>query len=254
MYERRLLAYIDILGWREIIRKSAIENALFEEMKTVAARFTYELDATRHLRDWHANLLKEHPGKIGPMEFLDVTHFSDTVVMSCPSQGRLGGSSLIQAVQITAMTMLDAGYYTRGAVVEGQLFHNGSTIFGPALIEAYDLERGVAKYPRILVTEQALPFVNPPVHTPDGIEYFRQVRLDRDGLHYVDILGAFCADTSTPRFRKGNEEKAIAACKGLRDRDAADLGLRAKHEWMIDYLESVWRESVDFPAVEHPVA
>jgi hypothetical protein len=255
MYERRLLAFLDILGWREIIRRSVDDPALVETMKLVATRFKFQLDAAAWMREWHEEQLKEEPEKTPPFDTLDVTHFSDTIVMSCPSASVMLANSLIQAVQTTATSMLVLGYYARGAIVEGLLHHDKSTIFGPALIEAYDLEKDVAKYPRILVTDEALPLVNPPVLVPGGgIERFRRVRLDADGLNYVDILGAFIVDTSSPRFREPTQERLIDECKARRDQDFGNLGLRAKHEWMIHYLESVWRESVPFPAIEHPIA
>ena len=47
--------------------------------------------------------------------------------------------------------ILRYGYLMRGAIVEGEFFHNDKIVYGKALVEAVHLEEKVANVPRILV-------------------------------------------------------------------------------------------------------
>ena len=48
--------------------------------------------------------------------------------------------------------LLQRGYFIRGALVKGPLYHDDKMIFGEALVRAYQLESEVVRYPRVMVT------------------------------------------------------------------------------------------------------
>jgi len=58
--------------------------------------------------------------------------------------------SLLDLAYIQARLAED-GTLIRGATTIGDIYVNDRLIFGPALIRAYELERGVASYPRIIL-------------------------------------------------------------------------------------------------------
>ena len=62
----------------------------------------------------------------------------------------------------------------------GQLYHKRQVVFGPALVEAYELETKHAKSPRILVSDSAMEFV----------ERHPFVRFDDDGCAFLDYINA----------------------------------------------------------------
>ena len=53
-----------------------------------------------------------------------------------------------------SLDALHEGYFVRGAVCRGLLFHDKQMVFGEALINAHRLETEVANYPRIMLTKQ----------------------------------------------------------------------------------------------------
>lgn len=127
----------------------------------------------------------------------------------------------------------------------GQLAHRGNVIFGPALIEAYKLERDVAKYPRIIATPEAVPYLNPLIGTDiTNTSYAHpwNFRKDRDGMWYVDILGFYGELEKIFRRKAPNHEYLISLVKDKRVKDADDLGRVAKHTWMLNYLEETLAE------------
>ena len=122
-------------------------------------------------------------------ESLKTMFFSDTLVRSClpnPAESTL----LTDAIQKFCQGLVGNGLYPRGAIVVGDLAHaENGTILGPALLDAHDIERSVAKYPRIIVSGEAAPLLkrvvgqNPTKYGPS------QVRTDRaDGLRFFDIF------------------------------------------------------------------
>ena len=129
------------------------------------------------------------------------------------------------------MQLLSLGYYTRGAIVIGQTFHHENVIFGPALINAYKLEREVAKYPRVIVQPEAIQYINPQSSFKGYTETrFQDIRLDTDGLYYVDILEGKPSD------------HLIEIINMKLEKDANDLGRIAKHTWMLRYLNDKLEE------------
>ena len=78
-----------------------------------------------------------------------ISHFSDSLVISvryCED----GEDHLLRSLGWAVNFLLSRGFLLRGAISCGQLTHKDSMIYGPALIEAYNLEKQ-AKWPRIIL-------------------------------------------------------------------------------------------------------
>lgn len=155
-YERRVVAFYDVLGWRSHIRRAgnkAPNVSLLRRLilKTArAARIEKGLD-------------------------IRVSTFSDNVVIS-----QLPGANTPQLLMQLAIWQLGAainGFLMRGGVTIGDLVHEDEAVFGPGLNRAYYLESKIAMYPRIVLdplymeefgelgslctTEDSVCFINP---------------------------------------------------------------------------------------------
>ncbi len=105
-------------------------------------------------------------------------------------------------------------------------------VFGEALIKAYELESGVAIFPRVIFSKQAqefdvkLEFEGETVST-------NQLRKDSDKLFFLDYLN----------FPKDNSIQSLAAnsMHWVADRlnDENDIRILQKLSWHINYLESI---------------
>jgi hypothetical protein len=54
-------------------------------------------------------------------------------------------------VGVYQLSMALDDYFIRGAISVGELFLDPNTAFGPALLEAHDLESNVARDPRVIL-------------------------------------------------------------------------------------------------------
>ena len=68
----------------------------------------------------------------------------------------LFGGRLFDKASKLIIDLLRAGFLIRGSVVLGPLHHCDNVVFGPALLQAVDIEEREAFYPRILVTDAVL--------------------------------------------------------------------------------------------------
>jgi len=71
-------------------------------------------------------------------------------------------------------------FFIRGAITVGPHCDRGDVCFGPALIEAYEAERQLANWPRVIVLPKALELIAHGRHP--------YLRRDDAGITYVDYL------------------------------------------------------------------
>jgi hypothetical protein len=153
MYEQRFLLYVDILGWTTAVKENGEDRRLLEAVERIhihAERYN-----ERHKQDIRDRVAKSE-GKLQLFPaFFEVQFgaFSDHFVYSMP----VGfGPRIVTTASKLVLDLLRVGWLTRGAIVLGQLHHKDNIIFGPALLEAVDMEAHHSIYPRILISDAAL--------------------------------------------------------------------------------------------------
>src|SRR5688572_737443 len=87
-----------------------------------------------------------------------IKYFSDNLVVGFPftdeaSDGCAAVTFALRCSQRYQLRMALNGFFIRGAVTEGLLCLTDDVIFGPTLVESYQLESKTAIVPRILVTD-----------------------------------------------------------------------------------------------------
>lgn len=122
--------------------------------------------------------------------------------------------------QIQQLTFYD-GFPVRGAVTVGPLMFSDKFLFGPALVEAVQLEKE-ALFPRILLSQSVLRYI-----TPDSM-YSSLVMQDADGHAFLDYLGQKIFLNSKLEWHRKFVEKGLASNLG-RVRE------RQKYEWLARY-------------------
>lgn len=132
-YDDRYLAFIDVLGFSNLVSRSMTDPAVVEQLH----------DA---LSDISA---RTHAARSEDLQ-MEATSFSDTVIISTPV-GDVALLHLMQVIDEFGFGLLSRNMLFRGALVQGQVLHRPNLIFGPALIDGYRLESERSFHPRIML-------------------------------------------------------------------------------------------------------
>jgi hypothetical protein len=172
-YERKVVAFYDILGWR-----AEIENAGTDQNK---------IGNLRRLILQHSRMLR-----LPVASPVNVSTFSDNIVISSIPSKEITPYFLREIATIQLMTA-SMGFLLRGGIAVGEIIHDEEVVFGPALNRAYELESKVAIYPRIVVDEPVLK-----IGKIAGFDFVE------DGIHFLD---PFTADFFEHWFARSEERE-----------------------------------------------
>jgi hypothetical protein len=143
-YQNRVVAFLDILGW-----KQAVLSDGNDVVKILGKTLAQLQGVTRHFNSLKTLLpeVQKWPGD--PV----MTQFSDCLVLSVESNSH-GRETLQNALLTLTSILIQFGFLLRGGITRGPLFHDSGLVYGPALIEAYELESKVASVPRVILSKE----------------------------------------------------------------------------------------------------
>ncbi|MCR4890192.1 MAG: hypothetical protein K5979_13595 [Ruminococcus sp.] len=151
-YENYFLAFIDILGFKNIINNSEF-NQVFDIFKFFInpIKGSYKIENNSELTPL-----------INPDD-LKLKIMSDSIVFYIKDDSKNALFSLLSTCSQfqTNLINMEKPILSRGGIVHGQFFIKGDIMFGPALTQAYLLENQNAKYPRIILNKTLLQSLNP---------------------------------------------------------------------------------------------
>lgn len=166
IYEPHIVAFIDLLGFARLIECGKAGLAL------------QALRAVQNDRDGFKGLPET-------ARRLQISMFSDSIVISAPIASERPASSVLTYCRLLFAAMLGRGIVMRGGVACDKLHHQDPLVFGPGMLAAYRLEQQ-ALYPRIVVKRSVADIWLHEVigNTPDGNRFEQQFAEARDGqLH-----------------------------------------------------------------------
>jgi len=181
-YNKRMVAFLDILGFERIVDKSRNDTEIVRKLANM-------LMSSKHIA---LSILKSKLTvlKVDPTQYV-YRAFSDTSVITGPyisHDDLVFLSTWIMYYQYHLWK--EEKSFLRGAIVYGDIYHDEDIIFGPAIIDAYHLERdaGKAIWPRVLIDESILDKVTELELKGDLFEIFRR---DNNNMVYCDYLREF---------------------------------------------------------------
>jgi hypothetical protein len=192
-----------------------------------------------------------------------ITHFSDSIVISCLADHR-AKDNVEWALNGIIDGLLMTGFVLRGGVTHGLLIHRESLVYGPALIRAYELESKQAAMPRVILDHPiaAAWGAGVRVQTRDGalLGYRRTWRQDRDGWFFFDFMAdrfwmpGTDKDTTKPQFEWQMGRWRELILKGL-SAHSSNAAVFRKYDWLREYFNAVCAENAfDEVAAIPPVA
>lgn len=163
-YEEHYIAFLDILGFSELV---------YDE--TFNSTFVGILGST-------STLPNQEIAKDTPFARVKTAIISDTIVISALMNSPTALEDILYVIRSIFLSFLHDGVLIRGAICCGKLFHQDNIVFGPAMVEAHELERSVAIYPRIVIksgTEPSFFGANQ--------QLMGKFVQDTDGIPYLDL-------------------------------------------------------------------
>lgn len=231
VYDTRAVLFLDLLGFRELIASRKERDIL--DALTISSENPIPFGANADKN----------------IDFR-VTAFSDSIVCSARI---LGKNNFLPAAYVAtyagrlALEMLTRGILTRGALTVGKLYHQGQTVFGPALIDAYERESRLAQYPHIIVPTKVRGGINMTLSIKLGTDWWLNhypFREDFDGLHHLDIFGPFFIDHRPPLLKpkRSSSLKSLGPSTArlvnkVCRRKYKDERVSTKYAWMKSYLD-----------------
>jgi len=146
-YEKRIIAFADILGWRNAIKDSECESLkdIVTSIEDYANKFSPQLkDIIEGTDGICSTLVKEYSG-------IEFSFFSDSFVVSAPIDY---AKNVFKILAFANDILLRKKLLVRGSVTIGDLCHRQRRIFGPALVEAVEMEENEVMYPRFLCSDK----------------------------------------------------------------------------------------------------
>lgn len=232
---------MDVLGFADSQKESFKNEKGQEEFQRFYSVIRRELDSMNEMhtdpdgdRDWELKV------------------FTDNIVLGYPIwEGHLDhaepeiGSAVFDIARYQ-LGMAREGYFVRGGLSIGALFMDTYLAYGPALLEAYELEHQTARDPRIVISSVARKLLNKHftfyAH-PEQAPQNRMFLLDSDGQIFVHYL-AECfehidercvADRESLGIHKQHIEKGLAEFE-------ANPRVWAKYSWLAKYHDYTLRE------------
>lgn len=173
-YEQRLVLFLDILGFREIV-----DGTVRDPKALQAVLAAIDSISELHEPDIH--------------ESKQVSQFSDSIVVSFAISEESAVFWLVNDVALTIITLVEQGFLLRGGVTVGDLIHTDKHVVGPALVRAYEMESKEAVNPRVIFDPKILAVArqyHADQHSPEEEEQYICDLLteDSDGKLYFNFV------------------------------------------------------------------
>lgn len=238
-YINRYVAFLDILGFQDLISRSVGEapTVTIDEIRSI-------LEVSEPAGEMQVVL-----GRIGDISKSDhrVTAFSDSIIISV-AETEQGLIHLLHHIGKIGYYLARLGVLYRGGVSNGLTYHDELQVFGPAVIEAYKIEQQAA-CPRVLLSA-AVVNAGRAAAKPVSTIFDGLTRKDCDGGIFVDYLRVLRliadSDGPVPDDVKTLHQDMKRTIEQQLERFSIGTAERTKWEWFSTYfnwaIDESWRE------------
>jgi hypothetical protein len=233
-YEDRVVAFIDILGFKQLVSGTLSGNDLDN------------VDKIQDLIDAYDSINQILFPENFVDEFIDIPRrnrnvsiFSDAIAISFKVESDSEVFDTLDDIKLIIMSLVDHGILCRGGIVRGKLIHTDDYIFGPALVEAYTLESEVAVYPRVILDREIVDIgikykSDRNSHSQELDSISSLLEIDSDGFYYMDYFFKAAAEMYSPEdFPYYLNQLSSLIRSGLQaSSHHSKANLRGKFYWM----------------------
>lgn len=265
-YEKRFVAFIDILGFKNIVEKtidnSAFQQNIFAVLNSIKTNvLTTALAGETNIDNVPKEELEEVLETIEILgtvlkseSSVQITHFSDSIVISVKADDMKYVMTVMELIgRVIFKLWNDFNILIRGGITVGDLIHEeGGVLFGPAMVKSYEYETYLAKNPRIIIDERASQLIKDDIHyqkTP--MNYL-----------FIDFNGSATVKSTVYKINNGLEINLATSCEYfirshhslipelkkkyvncvnstpdrlvLLQSETSDQGVKLKHQYLLD--------------------
>lgn len=186
--QESIIVFIDILGFKKIVQDSEKDGNSKERFINFYNAFSTSLE-----------IIIQNYGESSSDDYA-IRIFTDCIVIGCPiKEERRWGirgfdefEFILTILHHFQLDLINKGYFIRGAITVDEFYMDEVVTYGNGLIEAYNAELKLAKFPRIILTKSAeslLININEMLISQDGHSSMRQdLRRDSDGQLFLNYL------------------------------------------------------------------
>lgn len=188
-YENRIIAFIDIIGFKEIVKHSETDSSKLELIYQVLNFMKGQKQASNYdlrLIEIEEDAQKRELKSFDISNKVVCTVFSDSMVISVKIDNNKYNeivSTIVANIAHIGANLVMHGILIRGAITYGNLIHDDNgLLIGQALINAHILESKSAIYPRIILSDKLLNKLNYPLKSKsDRYPYHQYIERFCDG-------------------------------------------------------------------------
>jgi hypothetical protein len=237
-YDKRITVFLDILGFKQIIRNTEDKNGIDNEDKIAFLEET--ILKIRELLD--IDNANGHQAKSK-----QITQFSDSIVISFKENEESEVFYTLSDIQTLIINLTLRGIICRGGISYGKLIHNDKMIFGPALVEAYETESKAALYPRIILDKTIIDIgkKHHAIHhgeIDEKLAIKKILNQDTDDMFYIDYFSKAQGELDDPEYDMPTYIEKLREIieQGIKDgKKAPDI--KVKYNWMKNKFNSMVR-------------
>lgn len=179
-YRKAILAYLDVLGFRALIRQSEADATKVDEIVRL-------LTVTNRKGKYGYDI--ENEAQVTTQYFSDLMVRTSFITPAVTFIGRLNIELMTLARIQSELTVRKI--MIRGGVCLKNVFEDGELIFGPALVRSYELAEKAAVFSRIIIDGHLMKLAK--THAPPDI--WKEVyKRGEDGEYFVDYLNPSLRD------------------------------------------------------------
>lgn len=235
-YEERVIAFLDILGFKEIVRNNGLD-----EIKSLF-QVVFGSDDARSIFHLSAEIKDDDKRNYNAvLEQIEIRVISDSIIISVPNNSNEALAVVVDVCYYLQCELLslENPVYLRGAIDIGDLYFDERLVFGKGLIDAYLAQEHYAIYPRIIFTEkvkedQLLSF---------GEENSKVLK-DDDSYYYIDYIRHYISATTTDELHADSKYQKFKKSISNNLYHYSDPRIREKYLWLekqLDTYEAVIR-------------
>lgn len=228
-YEKRIVIFIDILGFSNLVKNTDLDNLRKEENKEKARKNLENLIAALIFINNEISKIKN--SKIASIQ---LSQFSDSLVISIleSSDDLILIFYYLKSLQINLLN--NYKILIRGGIVNGKIIHNEKMLLGPAMVDAYTLESKCANSPRIVVMPSVVKMYERYLKENEVLDDEKVLGKDYDGTFYVDYFNNISDDYDIDKMEYYNKIDEIIQGNSR----SKDVSIKIKYYWMREKLKN----------------